>query len=356
MTRYISLSLLWVAFACQEPVIEVLDDNFQCSSETALQYYSINELTKVMDDYIIEALGHGGRPNAEGAMGRNVAGYFHVRFQMGLAPFADYVMDVEDTALLDQLMTAIEYSFAHQLPAGNFELLIPDDLQDLPAPTEGDMASGVAFFSSALGSALLSMQESDWFQADETAKARLDKLKPAIQALLDYLKQQEAVLFAYDAEAPNRLLFDAMAFYSLGRYLDDEPARKMGLEYAKAALAERHPQGYFLEKGGWDTSYQGVGLENGFRLLAFLLPDEPFREELFASLSCATNWQASRILSMGEISLAGNQRVFPGGEAFLGNEKQIAYKSTVVAFFYLHHFTGDDAYRRFAERIIEFYE
>ena len=74
------------------------------------------------------------------------------------------------------------------------------------------------------------------------------------------------------------------------------------------------------------------------------------------ALSCATNWQSSRILSNGEISTYGNTRVHPGGEEFLGNEKGVDVIKTVKAFFYMSSLSNDNQYKLLAEKVIEHYQ
>ncbi|MEL6592303.1 MAG: hypothetical protein AAFQ68_19560, partial [Bacteroidota bacterium] len=351
MFRLIALATLSLyCSACAERQ-NPLPDDYQCESPAKVRDLGHNELTTRIDDELIRRLGQANYPNAEGAMGRNVEAYFHVRFQMGLAPLADYVVDQQDEDALEYLLQAIEYSFAHQLPEGDFELQIPADLVDLGPPREGDLASGVAFFASSLGSALIALEESGWFQQNASLQ-RLEVLEPQMQLTLDYLKSQSETLLQYDQKAPNRLLFDALAYYALGRYLDDKEAQTLGLDFAQRSLVEQHPRGYFIEGGGWDSSYQGVALENGFRLLRMLSAGEAFRDTLYQQLACGTNWQASRILDSGEISLQGNQRVFAGGESFLGKEKGIAVVSTVIALLSLYHYTDQESYYRFAERVV----
>lgn len=72
-------------------------------------------------------------------------GYFSVRFQMDMGHVANYAARNNDITSLDQYIKTLEYSFDHQLANGNFNLVVPAELSDLPAATEADSASGVAF-------------------------------------------------------------------------------------------------------------------------------------------------------------------------------------------------------------------
>ncbi|MBD2768867.1 hypothetical protein IC235_13315 [Hymenobacter sp. BT664] len=346
---------LW---ACGESKLAAPAEAYQCQTAPQNATFTQNGLIRTFDPVIIERLGQANLPDAQGAQGRNQAAYFHVRFQTGISPLADYAVARENLTALDQAVRATEYSFAHQRPAGDFTLVIPSSLATQPPPTAADVTSGVAFFLASAGPALLAFDESDWYRnaaATASCRARVAALRPAVQRAAAWLVQQQSTLAAYDSLAPNRLYFDAVAYYSLGRYLNDEPTRQVGLRFARQAIRAQHGRGYYQEGGGYDSSYQGVGLALGFRLLTLLPATEPLRADLWNSLSCGTNWQASRVLASGEISTQGNTRVYPGGEAFLGTEKQVAWTSTMLACWDMYYFTGLDQYRELATRLIAHY-
>ena len=164
---------------------------------------------------------------------------------------------------------------------------------------------------------------------------------------------------AIDGQAPNRMLFNAIAYYGLGDLLGDEQAKTMGLGFAKAATEQTNPEeGYFIEGGGWDSSYNGVAAALGFELFTLLndATHATFKEQLQEVLLAATNWQKSRILTTGEISTQGNTRVFSGGERFLGNEKSVDVIKTVKAFFYRSKLASDPEFEKLGLKIIAFYQ
>ena len=92
-----------------------------------------------------------------------------------------------------------------------------------------------------------------------------------------------------DQNAPNRLFYDALAFYSLGKWLEDESLKEIGFEFAQLAINKKQPEGYFLEGGGWDCSYQGVANQVGFNLFSILDSDESLKQVLWDCLSCSTD-------------------------------------------------------------------
>ena len=335
----------------------VLIDNYQCQTIPVLQFRAQNEITVLFDNTIIEKLSISAIPITNGAMSENKKGYFSVRFQIGVSNLADYVIDVPNTSTLEMLVKSIEYSFQYQLSNGDFQVIIPAGT-NYPPPSEGDLASGNAFFMSSLGSALLALQESSFYNnpSNSSYKNRIEILRPKIQSALNFLVTKNSLLQDYDASAPNRLLFDALAFYSIGKWLDDNNGKNVGLNFVKIALTKRTDKGYFIEKGGWDSSYQGVGLSIGFKLLSIFDANETLKQPLWDCLSCGTNWLKSRILASGEISTQGNTRVYSGGEMFLGVSKTVAWKSTMIAFFNMKYLSGENNYGDLANKILTFYQ
>ena len=297
-------------------------------------------------------------PNEDGALGRNKEAYFHVRFQLGLNTLSDLAIAEERLDALDAVVRTIQYSFTYQLADGGFELSIPEELSHLGAPLEAELVSGTAFFGSSLGLALWSLSNSEWFQESATTASQKTIIQSYIvnfQRTLNYLKEHKETLLEIDKEAPNRLLFDAVAFQSLGRFLSDQEALDIAEDFAELALELQDDSvGYFIEGGGWDSSYNGVALQLGMELF-MIMEDSTLRVQLQRALQKSVEWQLSRILDSGEISQEGNTRVFDGGEAFLGEEKGVDYAKTAKSFIYLSVLANDTTFRDVAERILEFY-
>lgn len=335
---------------------ELLQDSYQCQVVSVQNNYSRNGLIQTFDAGILQGLASIDIPDDSGAMGRNKSGYFHVRFQMGISGQADYAIHDENTQYLENAVKAIEYAFDHQLADGNFELIVPQDLSD-QIPSEADLASGVSFFLSSLGLALNNFDESDWYNApsNRSYKDRIENLRPHIEKAANWLLTKQEILEIADQDAPNRLLFNALAFYSLGKWTGQSALRAAGLSFANTAISKKHPNGYFIEGNGWDSSYQGVAISVGFNLYSLLPGTEALKSNLWNCLSCAANWQKSRVLESGEISLQGNTRVYPGGESFLGQEKAIDWIDAMVGFFMMGYYVNDSSYIAKANRIKGFY-
>lgn len=353
MKLYFLFILSWTIFSCNNNGKDIADP--QCTVDPNQRFFSQNEMTAAFRNDVIEKLATTNQTDATGALDRNRQGYFHVRFQMGISPLADFAVDAQNSTALEMAVRAIEYSFNYQKPDGDFQLVVPADLINTGTVTAGDKISGIAFFCSALGSGLLALQENPGYQAQMAAKKRIEILMPKYNLTLDHLKSNTLLLKQIDADAPNRLFFDALAFYSMGKYLNDRDAMNTAIEFVHLALAKKAPEGYFREGSGYDSSYQGVGIAIGFRLLSILQYDDPIRQLLYDNLACATRWEMTRIKPSGEISTEGNSRVFTGGETFLGKEKQVAYSSVMVALWNMYNYSGKEEYNEMANKVLTFY-
>lgn len=298
-------------------------------------------------------------PDADGALGRNRRGYFNARFQTGVHSLAMAARLDRDAALAGKSLLAIEYAFDRQQADGGFALVVPASLRAHKPATDADLASGTAFFLASAGSAVILLDDDESGEASggvphwpgAELQSRREALRPALARSLAYLMSHRDRLHAADARAPNRLLFNALAFRSLGLVLDDEAALVAADGFTRAALALRHADGYFIEGGGHDTSYNAVASAVGYRLLAL----DPGNAALAEALDAAMQWQRRHILASGEISTQGNTRVRPGGESFLGAPKGVDAAHVVEALVLAAAHSGDDAWNELARRVASHY-
>lgn len=294
-------------------------------------------------------------PAADGALGRNKAGYFHARFQLGVHHLATRATLAGDPVAAARSLQAIAYALAQQQPDGLFEVVVPAKLSAGKPPGAADLASGSAFFLASAGTAVVLLGEGDaaadpaWLTP--ALRAQRQALRPGLRRVLDALMQDRDLLARADARAPNRLLFDALAYRSLGLALDDPEALATADGFVRAALALQHRDGYFIEGGGFDSSYNGVACAIGYRVLGL----DPGNRALAQALHRAMTWQRTRIDGDGTVLTEGNARVKPGGETFLGQAKQVDVPHTVEALSLAAAYTGDPAWAELARRVVSRY-
>ncbi len=297
-------------------------------------------------------------PDDNGALGRNKAEgkYSSVRWQLDLGHLMLTGLLDKNTGTLDQSLRAVEYGFQRQESNGGFSFSPIAGVSQ--TPTETDLASGSAFFLASVGIALAASRESAFFQSGSdcaSLRQRLAALSGGLTRALDYLKSKENLLVAGDEDAPNRLLFDTVAAHGLALFLSNESGLALARRFAEKALdLQNKNEGWFREGSGWDSSYQAVGSVNLFYYGTMLGAGE-FRDRVFARFYAAAAWECGRVLPSGEVSTFGNSRVFPGGEKFLGSEKNMAALSVAQCLYAAGAVFGDTRFNQRAAAVVKFY-
>jgi hypothetical protein len=258
------------------------------------------------------------------------------------------------------------YAFAQQInnkaspEYGAFNLVPPPG----ETPGESTQASATAFFLASAASGLLALDRSDWLMNATSGTEAADLLtqvkayKIDLRKVLNYVKSQKENLLTADQYAPNRQLITALALHTAGKFMLDDDAQAMAQVFVIAASQQQHPVNYyFIENGGWDSSYNGVSCAIGYRLWLF---KPTYEVELLQRIKLAVGWQFTRVSSVapnaGEISLEGNTRVkISGTESFLGAPKQVDAVKSIEAFLWASVINPYPPYRVTADNIASFY-
>lgn len=334
---------------------------FSCLLASSIAFFTMSEDRVRFGDTVAslpksltEVLAGINLPDPTGAMGRNRKGYITVRFQMGLHHLANHAIATKNRETLEKFVQAVEYSFAHQTAQGDFDFIVSDRFGGQLKPSAADRASAVAFFLSSAASGLYAVHTSTWTQ--ETAELRplmerLKKIELQLPSALAYLSRQREVLEHADAKAPNRLLINALAFAALGKLTENTEAMEISRRFMESALKQVHPDGYFIEGGGYDSSYNGVGTATAFRLAA-IISSEPLKKTAESALA----WQRTRITAEGVILTEGNTRVHPGGESFFGKQKTVDAPHTVEALAWSSVLRGNKEDEAVGRRICLYYK
>jgi hypothetical protein len=285
-----------------------------------------------------------------GAVGLNKQGYISVGLQRHSSQQLAYGLLTKDISLLDASIKVLEYGFARQQQDGSFQTT-PLSL------TTGVSAQDAAFFFYDVGHTLLLAKNSEWFQtAPETAslRSRLQNLTNPISYSLSWLTQQSSTLESKDRSGTNRLFIDANAYYLVGKALGRDDAIAQGKNFARMALQQQSSEGFFLERGGYDSSYNAVSLRHALLFYMNLDPNNlALRQELWQGIEKGINWQLTRIAPSGEVLTDGNSRISPGGEeyALTGSEKKVDYKEVILALDYYAKLTGNAVVQDAANRV-----
>ena len=138
--------------------------------------------------------------------------------------------------------------------------------------------------------------------------------------------------------------------------LTDDPRL---IEFARTSLADgvslQLANGVNPEKGGFDSSYQMVGLLYAERWVSYF-PTDIATPKVITMINNGLEWEKGRILPTGEISSVGNTRTGSAQEVRRdGSIKLISHRSVFRGFAYWASLTGDNKWLDIATKIASFY-
>jgi hypothetical protein len=310
-----------------------------CASAAAQQL----KLLEKMPGDLLRHTG-GAKPNDKGWAGHNQTDFRSPEFQCGAMHYMTLAIVRRDERGIDEGWTAIDATFREQNDAGGFSR---------PGLPHGG-PSAAAIWLAELDQAVLILRESRFAPK---YKKRIDDLLPKIRKTARWLaepRHQEQLKLA-DVDAPNRLLFDALAFGLSSVLLDDTNAelkaklQQLGRRFVDLAMAKyRESDGVFLERGGHDSSYQAVAALK-LQIWTLYFPDR----KLEAAADRAVRWELGRIGADGQIDVAGNTRTGLGQERWMGHEKDVNQSEVTLCLLYYYARTGDADALAAARRIVE---
>ena len=239
--------------------------------------------------------------------------------------------------IIQRGLTVIRWGFAQQNPDGGW---------DCP-----DVFHSVSFFVEATAHALLVLQASPYGAqfAPDIAALEPSLLRGACWMArpdIDGQAQPSNVAFTH------RRYLVAGALGQTGVLCGDAGLVRKARAYIRQGLALQDPSGFNPEKGGYDSSYNAVGLWYASRCYT-IVADDSLRPAMYTMLQNANAWEATRITAGGAVKTYGNTRV--GGlrdeTDRTGKLKTVAIGQVFRAFAYWAQISGDASYTALAQNV-----
>lgn len=286
-------------------------------------------------------------PNSRGLIGRNAVWgeMFSPRFQMGAGQSLRIALALYDIKSAAAAYRALEAGTQSIHADGYVTARLPARMRGGKPLSERDVSRAAAFYLSDACTALLALE--NHHRANQVAPfKRRAKVMEAMRRALNWLMAGRGTLLQADDRAPNRLLIDALAFHACGELNQHTAAVDTAGMFVKRALALWR-KGYFVEKSGWDTSYQAVAVHAANTLLASGYRDSRLAVIVYHS----ANWLSMRIDKQGRVNSKGNTRTCGGGESFLGRTKKLAVHEVFLALSYTATREHDEVMADAAQRL-----
>lgn len=240
-----------------------------------------------------------------------------------------------DTAMVETGLRVLEWGFARQGPDGDF-------------PGTGDPVHSTSLFLEAAARSALLLGRSK--EAAFQTKAR--ELTPKIVAAAHWMartdvdpRKRKSALDPYT----HRFYVRAAALGQAGALTGDKALAEAAAAYAREGLALQLPDGTNPEKGGFDVSYQMVGVSFAMSYYR-VCPDPALREGLKTMAGKALASALTKVGADGTISLEGSTRVGQE-ESRSGVTKTLDYKNMLLGLIFAERLLGDPRYREAAQRL-----
>lgn len=245
-----------------------------------------------------------------------------------------------NTTYINDGFKVFDWGFAHQASDGSF------------AGT-GDAFHSTSFFVEAVAHACLVIEQSPYAA---TYQAKVNTYAAEVYKAAKWMAGSTVWSqgLSYDSPYTHRryLVADALGLTSLLVGGDSDLMAKSRYEIQNG-LSLQWANGVNPEEGGYDSSYQNVGLTFAERW-AHYFPTDSLTPSVNAMINLGLTWEETMILATGEISCVGNTRT--GVETGVsGSMKKVDWKNAVDAFAYWYQVTGNQEWQIDGRKIAQFY-
>lgn len=244
----------------------------------------------------------------------------------------------QEAAAIERGVSILRWGFEQQQPDGSF---------DCP-----DTFHSTSFFLEAAAHACLLLKASQY--ADQYAPT-IEWMKPRILKTALWMTEPAVEEKGKRSNAPyaHRRYLVAAALGEAGVLCDSPSLIAKSKVYISEGIAMLDPSGFNPEKGGYDSSYDAVGLFYAERYYD-LVADTETRDQLHKMLEKGYAWLRTRILPDGTINPAGNTRIGAAQERNrTGAVKTMNYGYTYKGFYRWYLISSDSSYEQLAEKVFK---
>jgi hypothetical protein len=234
-----------------------------------------------------------------------------------------------------------DWGFARQAADGSF-------------PGTSDAFHSTSFFVQAVARSLLFIQQSP--QAQKYS-AQINRYKPLVRRAAQWMISPNVWTNGVKNNIPftHRRFLVAAALGLTGKLTGDQQLVSFSRTFISDGVALQLANGVMPEKGGYDSSYQMVGLMYAERW-ACHFPNDTVTPKVVAMINKGLAWEKGRILPSGEINAAGNTRTGVVTDVTrTGQIKLIDHRSVIRGFGYWASATVDRNLEAIALKIAGFY-
>jgi len=155
-----------------------------------------------------------------------------------------------------------------------------------------------------------------------------------------------------DAPFTHRRYLNAAALGETGVLCNVPDLIRASVSYITTGESQQWSNGVNPEKGGWDSSYQALGLKYAARYYFVVAQSKP----LLTMGVDGENWETTMVLPNGAVSIVGNTRTGSWQERdHLGNCKGVSYESVYESYYAWYLISADTSYQTLAWKVFNYF-
>ncbi len=239
-----------------------------------------------------------------------------------------------DSTLIEEGLKALEWGFKKQDRDGSF-------------PGTDDPFHSTSLFVEGASRGLLLLKEYD----SDTYGRQIKRYTPRILAAARWLNLPEVMQKGkrYNQKYTHRRYILASALGAAAELTGNNELFEASKAYAEEGIELQQSDGVNPEKGGYDVSYQCLGILEAERFY-HSTSDESLKSKLKTMIERGLKWELSKIDANGNLEVEGSTRTEKEA-AHTGKIKKPDYKSIIQAFVLGAEITGDRAFHEAAQKI-----
>ena len=244
-------------------------------------------------------------------------------------------------AAIQKGISMFDWGFAHQSSNGGFD-------------GSTDEFHGTAFFVEAVAHAMLVLEASPYAAqyAPQIAQFTADDDRAAQWMITPSILSRGT---RDDLPYTHREYLDADALGETSLLANDPTLMPASRQFILRGISLQQSDGIDPELGGYDSSYQAVGLEYAERWATYF-SDDSIIPALEHTITIGLEWEETMILSTGQISTVGSSRTDGQELNPNGTLKTVAYNTVETAFAYQAALSGRSRWAADASTISQYYE
>lgn len=304
------------------------------------------ETLRTMDAPLARLYGMRARPNVDGAMGHNRAGFVNIAYQRYALDLVIYGISANHLPSLKQGVNGIRYGFSKQLSDGSFDVsFLSRRKTDI-----GTRLSKAALF---LTSASICYQLVHHCPYRRKFLKQLTEIRLGIRKTTYWLAKNDLTLFLHDQDSAYNLINDGLAFIISGEIYNNVTLIKRGHIFLEIALELQRDDGAFIEHEGHDSSYQASNIVLLVYYMIFV-KNRGYFSRVLRAIVIGTAWEKSRITPTGKVNSRNNTRRYQSYSTFSGRKSDINYSEVIKSFLWYCFFTKDLQSHVLAKQVFRF--